>query len=246
MMSKSNLRYFQLLSTQGVLIKFHHIDDCNELSSRSLDYYNMSKKDQEKYKIEIIKLEDIKSIEVSDKADFKKKSQYALELIFGPTTYYLVANDIYQLKDWQTTLHKSMFLSNWIKTLIHFFKHNQQSITTKLSSKLSEIMQFISAFDLSKNKVLIDFVESHEDKKKRKEDKVTESSASKSSSSVCISEQGTLRSSQLSKHSDEIPVSPKAVAKVEQKVQFKDFDIVEVIGQGSFGRVFKGRKKDDG
>jgi len=31
-----------------------------------------------------------------------------------------------------------------------------------------------------------------------------------------------------------------------QKVQFKDFDIIEAIGEGSFGRVFKGRKKDDG
>jgi len=31
-----------------------------------------------------------------------------------------------------------------------------------------------------------------------------------------------------------------------QHVQFKDFDIIEIIGQGSFGRVFKGRKKDDG
>jgi serum/glucocorticoid-regulated kinase 2 len=31
-----------------------------------------------------------------------------------------------------------------------------------------------------------------------------------------------------------------------QKVQFKDFDILESIGQGSFGRVFRGRKKDDG
>jgi len=30
------------------------------------------------------------------------------------------------------------------------------------------------------------------------------------------------------------------------KLQFKDFYIVESIGEGSFGRVFKGIKKDDG
>ena len=30
------------------------------------------------------------------------------------------------------------------------------------------------------------------------------------------------------------------------KMQFKDFYIMESIGEGSFGRVFKGMKKDDG
>ena len=32
----------------------------------------------------------------------------------------------------------------------------------------------------------------------------------------------------------------------QDKVQFKDFEIIEAIGEGSFGRVFKGKKKDDG
>lgn len=64
-MVKSALRYFQILSTQGVLIKYYHVDSCLELSERSLDFYNMLKKDQEKYKIEIIKLTDIKSLEIS-------------------------------------------------------------------------------------------------------------------------------------------------------------------------------------
>ena len=31
-----------------------------------------------------------------------------------------------------------------------------------------------------------------------------------------------------------------------QRVQFKDFDINEIIGEGSFGRVYKGRKKENG
>jgi len=29
-------------------------------------------------------------------------------------------------------------------------------------------------------------------------------------------------------------------------VQFSDFEILAIIGEGSFGRVFKGRKKDSG
>ena len=29
-------------------------------------------------------------------------------------------------------------------------------------------------------------------------------------------------------------------------VKFKDFDILEIIGEGSFGRVFKCKKKNNG
>jgi serine/threonine protein kinase len=34
--------------------------------------------------------------------------------------------------------------------------------------------------------------------------------------------------------------------KYSKKIQFKDFDIIEVIGEGSFGRVYKGQRKDTG
>ena len=73
-MVKSTQRYFLLLSTQGVLVKFKEKESCLELSERSLDFFNMHKKDQEKYKIEILKLSDIKSLEISEKPDFKKKN----------------------------------------------------------------------------------------------------------------------------------------------------------------------------
>lgn len=33
---------------------------------------------------------------------------------------------------------------------------------------------------------------------------------------------------------------------IDQKVKFKDFEIMKVIGEGSFGRVFKVRKIDNG
>jgi hypothetical protein len=60
----------------------------------------MPKKDQEKLKVEIIKLTDIKSLELSEKTDFIKKGQYALELIFNGSLYYLISYDVYQLKEW--------------------------------------------------------------------------------------------------------------------------------------------------
>lgn len=72
-------------------------------------------------------------------------------------------------------------------------------------------------------------------------------SSKSASSSQVQSEQGALRSSQISSSaSKKSEYSPKIDPKQAKKVQFKDFDIIEVLGEGSFGRVFKGRKKDDG
>ncbi len=34
--------------------------------------------------------------------------------------------------------------------------------------------------------------------------------------------------------------------KYSKKVQFKDFDIIELIGKGSFDKVHKGQRKDIG
>ena len=53
-----------------------------------------------------------------------------------------------------------------------------------------------------------------------------------------------MRSSLVSNDSDKKSDSQKLLA--TQRVQFKDFDIVEIIGEGSFGRVYKGMKKDNG
>ena len=104
-MVSSKLRYFQLLSTHGVLIKFQSFIQMGELLPRKLDYYNMNKKDQEKYKIEVIQLNSIKSLEMSEKEEFKSKKQFAIEMRFlseseKSSVYYFIANDVYQIKDW--------------------------------------------------------------------------------------------------------------------------------------------------
>jgi hypothetical protein len=39
---------------------------------------------------------------------------------------------------------------------------------------------------------------------------------------------------------------PDGMPATESKVQFSDFDILQCIGEGSFGRVYKGRQKDTG
>ena len=54
LMASSKLRYFQILSTHGVLVKFQNEQQLTELFPRKLDFYNMNRKDQEKYKIEVI------------------------------------------------------------------------------------------------------------------------------------------------------------------------------------------------
>lgn len=54
-----------------------------------------------------------------------------------------------------------------------------------------------------------------------------------------FSEQGSSQSQQKE------TTKPKIDAYQNQKVEFKDFEILENIGEGSFGRVFKCRKKND-
>mmetsp|Transcript_30290 Transcript_30290/g.46303 ORF Transcript_30290/g.46303 Transcript_30290/m.46303 type:complete len:111 (-) Transcript_30290:39-371(-) len=109
--------------------------------------------------------------------------------------------------------------------------------------------------------VFIEFVPSYEDQKKsRKGNKYTLPSAgeesmtededkSSTTSSLAMTRDGcsngALRTSSCSSASKMSDDSIKRIDRF-QKVQFKDFDIIEVIGEGSFGRVFKGRKKDDG
>jgi hypothetical protein len=97
-------------------------------------------------------------------------------------------------------------------------------------------MLFIQTYDLNSNRLEIENVENPENKKKKQKkyltpENLTESLSSKSASSSQIcSEQGALRSSQASSASHEIS-SPK-VQKFDscQNVQFKDFEIIEVIG----------------
>ena len=81
-----------------------------------------------------------------------------------------------------------------------------------------------------------------------KEDEKTEDSTSdveattpdiKKVSSFNSSEQGKGRTGSTS--SSELTKNP-----FDTKVQFKDFEILKVIGEGSFGRVYKGKKKDTG
>jgi hypothetical protein len=80
LMVSSKMRYFQVLSTHGVIVKFQSKEQLTELSPRKLDYYNMKKKDQEKYKIEVIQLTSISSLDISEREEFKSKSQHALEM----------------------------------------------------------------------------------------------------------------------------------------------------------------------
>ena len=104
----------------------------------------MQKKDQEKYKIEVMKLSNIESLVMSDKSDFKKKGQFALEVHFqnkekseGKTDlYYLIAYDVYQIKEWHEAIEKCRAFSNEVKNLIEFVKKNKHVITDSLRLKL--------------------------------------------------------------------------------------------------------------
>jgi len=116
-------------------------------------------------------------------------------------------------------------------------------------------MEFARTFDPMTGKIEIDFVENYykkkENKKKKEKPTVQADEESKGSASEDESPQSTPGKDRkvVSFSSEQGKGGQSPFNKSEwagSKVQFKDFEILKVIGEGSFGRVYKGRKKDSG
>ena len=84
----------------------------------------MPKKDQDKNEMDVIRLSQITNVCISEKQDFVKKGQYALELQMDQTVLFLVFNDVYNMKSWEQALKSAIKLTNWLKSLISFLKEN--------------------------------------------------------------------------------------------------------------------------
>ena len=75
MMAKLTKRFYQLISNQGVLIKFMDESHCKSVHEIKPDFYNLTKKEQEKLKIEVLRLVDIKGeLQRSSRPEFQKKN----------------------------------------------------------------------------------------------------------------------------------------------------------------------------
>lgn len=56
-----------------MLVKYESEESFNKIFNASLDFYNMSKKDQEKLKIDVIRLINLRGLVLSQRSEFKKK-----------------------------------------------------------------------------------------------------------------------------------------------------------------------------
>lgn len=185
LMSKMAKRYFKIIPNQGVLLKLKDQDHSSGLDDEVIDYYNLSKKEQEKMGVEVFKLIEIRGPQLnrSTRPEFEKRHQYALELMIKKTKtentlIYLIFNDVVQLDQWQNSLEKSIEFSIWLKQVISFVKENEATLTAALKHKMTETLLFIQSFDSSRDQIEIQFVENYlkvkAEKAKKKKPKIEE------------------------------------------------------------------------
>lgn len=128
----------------------------------------MSKKDQEKLKIDVIRLINLRGLVLSQRSEFKKKEQFALEVSFdyGSEVNYLIFNDIYNMMEWQENLEKSVEFSQWLRSLIELTRDHNKDLTDQLRAKTTQIMSEIQVFDPYQMPKIIDFIENAKTKKR--------------------------------------------------------------------------------
>lgn len=68
------------MSSLGVLVKFDNKKNFEKMESLALDYSNLTKKEREKNKVEIIFLKRIISLNHSFRDEFTKNQQHCIEL----------------------------------------------------------------------------------------------------------------------------------------------------------------------
>ena len=64
--------------------------------------------------MDVIRLSQITNIGMSEKPDFVKKGQYALELQLDQTTLFLVFHDVYNMRAWEQALKSAIKLTKWL------------------------------------------------------------------------------------------------------------------------------------
>ena len=152
-----------------------------------------------------------------------------------------------------------MILFDWLENLKEFIEKDQEKLTEQVSFKLNEIVQFVDQYSILEKEIIpfIDKETAHANDKKRQLLKLFQPLPITSDAGESEEEYKTPNDSfgDGEQGTQSPMVSPKAGQQLKQKlvllfdgmsVQFKDFEILESIGEGSFGRVFKARKRDNG
>lgn len=138
---KQVLRYFKLISSLGILIKFDTKKNYEKIEPQMLDYLNLTKKEREKSKIEIIMIKNIISLNHSFRDEFTKNQQHCIELYCdNDQILYLACYDNDQMKKWKNYIVKAKVFFEWFDCLQTFLGRNQNNLTEKTASKISEII----------------------------------------------------------------------------------------------------------
>lgn len=156
MSKKPIARFFKLVSDRGVLLKFeseqHHLDFLHE----NIDLGSLSKKLQDKLKLEIINLNKISSINHCFLE--KQPNHHCVEMVLNnDQVYYISCYDQDRLKEWLSYIKKGMHSHEWVSGLKEFMERNKSKLTEKMCMKLSEIIQFVDQYSFIE-KIEIPFV----------------------------------------------------------------------------------------
>ncbi|CDW79366.1 protein kinase domain containing protein [Stylonychia lemnae] len=225
---KQKQLYFVLKPSKGQLLKFEKKDHYDKL----IKGQSQDEKIFRKYNIEIIYLKNILSIYPSFQNQFINKGQHALEMC--------CYNDL---------LTKAKKFYEWYKTILDLLGE-EDKLTEQIKYKLQEIEEFCDSYCDTEIKD-IPFIEQKqaEINNRQRLERIKEINQNLKKEEYIESQNGSNSSKHNVSDWDQYASFTKAsrtASDLNFKPIFKDFEILEQIGEGSFGRVFRVKLKQTG